>query len=106
MSDIESQLDPNSTAVSQNADAMCAVVEELRAIEHRVIETTWGKEECYHKQGLMPPIERLAHLLDAGAQFFNLIDYLQEGDNDGSRAGGNTLSAMDIQMEPSVLLSS
>jgi len=54
----------------------------------------------------MPPRERLAHLLDAGAQFFNLIDYLQEGDNDGSRAGGNTLSAMDIQMEPSVLLSS
>jgi geranyl-CoA carboxylase beta subunit len=97
MTVIESQLDANSASFKNNAKVMASAVEEFRAIERRVIEAAQAKETRYRKRGLMPPRERLAHLLDAGAPFLELstlCGYLQEDDKDGSGAGGNTIAGI------------
>jgi geranyl-CoA carboxylase beta subunit len=97
MTVINSQIDPNSAPFKKNAEAMGSAVEEFRDIERRVIEAAQAKEERYRKRGLMPPRERLAHLLDAGAPFLELstlCGYLQEEDKDGSGAGGNTIAGI------------
>ncbi len=97
MSVIESQLDTNSAVFRKNAESMSAAVNEFRDIERRVIEAAQSKEARYRKRGLMPPRERLAHLLDAGAPFLELstlCGYLQEDDKDGSGAGGNTIAGI------------
>ncbi len=97
MSVIESQLDINSADFKRNVEVMADAVEEFRSVERRVIDATKGKEARYRKRGLMPPRERLAHLLDAGAPFLELstlCGYLQEDDKDGSAAGGNTIAGI------------
>ena len=97
MTVIASQLDSNSADFKQNAEVMASAVEEFRSIERRVIEAAQAKEERYRQRGLMPPRERLAHLLDAGAPFLELstlCGYLQEDDKDGSGAGGNTIAGI------------
>ncbi|MFT4635911.1 MAG: geranyl-CoA carboxylase beta subunit [Chitinophagales bacterium] len=97
MTVIESKLDTNSVAFKKNAEIMGSAVEEFRNIERRVIEAAQAKEERYRKRGLMPPRERLSHLLDAGAPFLELstlCGYLQEDDKDGSGAGGNTIAGI------------
>ena len=97
MTILESQIDTNSVEFVANATLMTAAVEEFRGIERRVIETAKGKEQRYRDKGLMPPRERLTHLLDAGAPFLELstlCGYLQEEDKDGSGAGGNTIAGI------------
>ena len=97
MSKITTALDPNSESFKHNADVMRTAVEEFRGIERRVIETAQGKEQRYRDKGLLPPRERLSHLLDAGAPFLELstlCGYLQEDDKDGSGAGGNSITGI------------
>jgi geranyl-CoA carboxylase beta subunit len=97
MTVIESQLETNSVTFKKNAEVMNAAVTEFRTIERRVIDAAQAKEERYRKRGLMSPRERLAHLLDAGAPFMELstlCGYLEEGDKDGSSAGGNTIAGI------------
>lgn len=97
MTIIESQLNPNSAEFQTNASAMAAAIEEFRTVERRVIEAAKAKEQRYRKMGLLPPRDRLAHLLDKGAPFLELstlCGYLQEEDRDGSAAGGGFIAAI------------
>lgn len=97
MTIIESQLDINSDSYKSNARVMEEAVEEFRAIEKRVADTASAKEARYRKRGLLPPKARLSHLLDAGAPFLELstlCGYLQEGDRDGSDAGGHMIGGL------------
>ena len=97
MAIIQSQIEPQSTEFKANAEAMLAGVEEFRGIERKVIDTAKGKELRYRKRGLLPPRERLAHLLDNGVPFLELATlcgYLQEKDTDGSSAGGSCIAGI------------
>ena len=97
MTIIESQIDTNSNEFKANSTLMLSAVDEFRGIERRVIETAKTKEERYRKRGLLPPRERLTHLLDKGAPFLELstlCGYLQEDDTDGSFAGGNLIAGI------------
>lgn len=94
MSKIESKIDINSKEFQENQQLMLAAVDEFRSIERGVIKAAEKKEPRYRKRGLLPPRERLSHLLDAGAPFLELstlCGYLQEGDTDGSGAGANLI---------------
>ncbi|HAU68181.1 MAG TPA: acetyl-CoA carboxylase carboxyltransferase subunit [Gammaproteobacteria bacterium] len=97
MAIIQTQIDTNSAEYQQNSEAMSVAVDEARTIERRVIELARSKEERYKQRGLLVPRERLTHLLDRGAPFLEmstLCGYLQEGDKDGSAAGGSCLTGL------------
>ena len=93
MAKLVSELDTSSAQYQQNANVMLAAVEEVREIERRVIEAARSKEARYRQRGLLPPRQRLTHLLDRGAPFLELstlCGYMQEEDQDGSAAGGSS----------------
>ena len=97
MAVFHTQLDSHSEAFKQNADVMHAGVSEIRAIETRVIQLADDKAPRYIKRGLIPPRDRLSRLLDPGAPFLelsSLCGYMQEGDTDGSAAGGGVIAGI------------
>ncbi len=97
MTTFKSKLDISSESFQRNEKAMVEAISEFRAIEKRVADTAKAKEARYRKRGLLSPKERLGHLLDAGAPFLELstlCGYLQEGDKDGSDAGGHMIGGL------------
>jgi len=92
-----SQLDEQSDSFKQNAELMHSAVSEFRDIETRVIQLAEEKAPRYIKRGLLPPRERLSRLLDPGGPFLELstlCGYMQEGDTDGSAAGGGVIAGI------------
>jgi geranyl-CoA carboxylase beta subunit len=97
MAVIESQIDTQSDQFKANTESMLASTEEFRGIERNVIEAAKVKYPRYIKRGFIPPRERLSLLLDAGAPFMELstlCGYKQEGDMDGSAAGGSCIAGI------------
>jgi len=97
MATFESQLDTQSAEFQRNREVMLAAVEEFRTIERKVIDTAESKAQRYVDRGYLPPRERLARLLDPGMPFLELstlCGYLQDGDQDGSAAGGSLISGI------------
>ena len=97
MAIFETQIDTQSPSFAANAKLMAEAVEEFRGIERRVIEAAAAKAPRYIKKGLLPPRDRLRLLLDAGAPFLELstlCGYMQEGDTDGSAAGGGCIGGI------------
>ena len=93
----ESQINSQSAAFQANAKRMIAGVEEVRGIEKQVIDTAEAKVPRYRKRGYISPRERLNLLLDPGAPFlelYTLAGYMQDGDTDGSAAGGTCIAGI------------
>ena len=97
MAILDTEIDTGSAAYKANHAAMKAAVDEFRTIEARVIEAADAKAPRYIAKGLLPPRDRLNLLLDRGAPFLELstlCGYLQEGDKDGSGAGGSCITGI------------
>ncbi|MEH6636063.1 MAG: carboxyl transferase domain-containing protein [Halioglobus sp.] len=97
MATFESQLDTQSAQFRRNAEVMLEAVDEFRAIERQVIDSAEAKAARYVQRGFLPPRERLARLLDPGMPFLELstlCGYLQDGDKDGTAAGGSVISGI------------
>jgi len=97
MATFESQLDTQSAEFQHNREVMLEAVEEFRTIERKVVDTAESKAQRYVDRGYLPPRERLARLLDPGMPFLELstlCGYLQDGDQDGSAAGGSLISGI------------
>lgn len=91
MAIFETEIDTQSVSYQRNRLVMQTAVDEFRDIERNVIEAAEAKTERYIKRGFLPPRDRLRLLLDPGAPFMELstlCGYMQEGDKDGSAAGG------------------
>jgi geranyl-CoA carboxylase beta subunit len=97
MAILESEIDSTGETFNRNAQVMGDAVQEFRDIERKVIDTAAAKVPRYRAKGLIPPRERLAMLLDAGSPFMELstlCGYMQEGDMDGSSAGGSCITGI------------
>ena len=97
MAILESEIDSTAETFNRNAQVMGDAVQEFRDIERKVIDTATAKVPRYRAKGLIPPRERLAMLLDAGSPFMELstlCGYMQEGDMDGSSAGGSCITGI------------
>jgi len=97
MAVIKSRIDTGSDAYSANYALMEEATNAFRTIERQVIDAAEGKAPRYRKRGLLSPRERLGLLLDPGAPFLELstlCGYKQEGDRDGSGAGGSCISGI------------
>lgn len=97
MAMIESAIDTQSESFIANARVMQQAIDEFRGIEQKVIDAANAKAPRYIKKGLLPPRQRLQRLLDPGAPFLELstlCGYMQEGDTDGSGAGGSCIAGI------------
>ena len=97
MAIFESLIDANSDEFKANYASMKEAVDEFRAIERRVIEAAEAKAPRYKKRGYITPRERLSLLLDPGEPFLELstlCGYMQDGDKDGSAAGGSCITGI------------
>ncbi|HYM30732.1 MAG TPA: carboxyl transferase domain-containing protein [Candidatus Cybelea sp.] len=95
---IESRIDPNSAAFRDNRTQMLALIEEFRALETRVRETSNAKRETFRKRGQLLPRERVAMLLDRGAPWLELstLAGYKMHDDDGERGiqGGGGIAGI------------
>jgi geranyl-CoA carboxylase beta subunit len=95
---IESRIDPASDAFQANRAAMLRLIDEFRALEARVRETSNSKKELFEKRGQLLPRERLALLLDKGAPWLELspLAGLSMHDDDGKRdvLGGGLITGI------------
>ena len=97
MATLHSDIDTNSDTFIANAQVMQQAVEEFREIERNVITLAKEKAPRFAQKGLLSPRQRLSLLLDAGQPFLELstlCGYLQEGDKDGSAAGGGVITGI------------
>lgn len=97
MAILQSNIDVKSTSYSNNYAAMEDAVAEFRTIEQNVIQNAQEKAPRYEEKGLLSPRNRLALLLDPNMPFLplsTLCGYLQEGDKDGSAAGGGVIAGI------------
>jgi geranyl-CoA carboxylase beta subunit len=97
MAVIRSKLDTHSHEFHANVNVMVAAIEEFRGIERQVLEAAQAKAPRYVDRGFVSPRDRLTMLLDHGAEFLELSTlcaYKQEGDTDGSAAGGSCISGI------------
>jgi geranyl-CoA carboxylase beta subunit len=83
---IHSKIDPKSDAFQANRHDMLALVEQFRALESRVRETSNAKLPLFQKRGQLTPHQRLAHLLDRGSPFLGIstLAGLNMHDDDGA----------------------
>jgi geranyl-CoA carboxylase beta subunit len=98
MAIIQSKIDPNSQAFRTNQRDMLGLVEQFRALEARVRDTSNQKLPMFQKRGQLTPRQRLAHLLDRGSSFLELstLAGLNMHDDDGAEniMGGGTIAGI------------
>ena len=97
MAVIHSTLNTQSDAFAENAAVMADAVTEFKNIEARVVAQAQEKAPRYEQKGLLSPRDRLSLLLDPDKPFLplaSLCGYMQEGDKDGSAAGGGVIAGI------------
>ncbi|MEQ8748617.1 MAG: hypothetical protein RIC52_02470, partial [Amphiplicatus sp.] len=60
----ESQIDPRSDAFAANRAAHLALIDEFRALERRIVETSARAKKKFDARGQLLPRERVALILD------------------------------------------
>ena len=98
MAIIQSKIDPGSETFAANRRDMLALVENFRALEARVRDTSNQKLPLFQKRGQLTPRQRIAHLLDRGSPFLEIstLAGLNMHDDDGAEniQGGGTIAGI------------
>ncbi len=86
MAVIQSQIETGSESYRQNRADMLALIEQFRALEQRVRDTSNAKLPVFQKRGQLTPRQRIAFLLDRGAPWLELSTLcgLNMHDDDGA----------------------
>ncbi|HTJ94214.1 MAG TPA: carboxyl transferase domain-containing protein [Pararobbsia sp.] len=92
---LESKLNPRSDEFAANADAMRALVDDLRAQTRRASEGGGHAARDKHlARGKMLPRERVAHLLDPGTPFLELSPLAAHGMYHGDAPGAGIVTGI------------
>src|SRR5712671_3120045 len=95
---IDSRIDPASEGFRANRAAMLALIEQFRALEQQVRQTSNAKKDQFAKRGQLLPRERVALLLDRGSPFLELSTLAGLGmhDDDGKEnpLGGGVIDGI------------
>jgi len=109
VSALGSLLNPKSAAFQANARRMTERLDEVRALEAKVIAESEGKREKFEAKGQLLPRERVARLLDRGSGFLELSSLAGLGmhDDDGKKAvlGGGSIVGIGTVASKRVLIS-
>ena len=106
---LASKMDPRSAAFAANAARMQQRLDEVRALEARVVAESASKREKFDKRGQLLPRERVARLIDRGSAFMELSPLAGLGmhDDDGRKSvlGGGSIVGIGIVAGKRVLVS-
>jgi geranyl-CoA carboxylase beta subunit len=95
VSRLSSRLNPRSAAFAANAAAMQARLDEVLALQARVVAESDSKRDKFAQRGQLLPRERVARLIDRGSDFLELSPLAGLGlhDDDGKKAvlGGGSV---------------
>ena len=90
-----SRVTPSSPGFDENRAAIHELVDKLRSLEQRAVDTSMKRAKTFDARGQTPPHERLSRLLDPGMPFLRLhsmANYLFENqDPDTSVPGGSII---------------
>ncbi|WP_371397041.1 acyl-CoA carboxylase subunit beta [Fretibacter rubidus] len=91
----KSKIAPGSDSFQKNRSEMLTMVDELRALEQRAVDTSNKRLPVFEKRGQLSPRERIKRLLDPGMPFlslFNMANYMLDDENpDTSVPGGSNI---------------
>jgi geranyl-CoA carboxylase beta subunit len=97
---LTSKLRPDSPAFAANVARMQARLDEVRALERRVLDESESKRKKFEARGQLVPRERVARLLDRGSDFleFSTLAGLGMHDDDGRRSvmGGGSVVGIGL----------
>lgn len=95
MPQFKSKIATGSESFTQNRKDMLALIEKLRTLEKKAVDTSEKRRPTFEKRGQLTPHERLKRLLDPGMPFlqlYNMANYLVEDTNpDTSIPGGSVI---------------
>jgi len=95
VSALTSAVDPRSAAFGANAQRMRERLDELQALQAKVVAESASKRERFEARGQLLPRERVARLLDRGSTFLELSPLAGLGmhDDDGKKSvlGGGSI---------------
>jgi geranyl-CoA carboxylase beta subunit len=104
-----SRLDPRSPAYAANTLRMQARLDEVRALEAKVVAESASKRKKFDERGQLLPRERVARLLDRGSEFLELSPLAGLGlhDDDGKKSvlGGGSIVGIGTVAGKRVLVS-
>ncbi|MEX0644435.1 MAG: carboxyl transferase domain-containing protein, partial [Parvularculaceae bacterium] len=94
----ETKVDVRSEAFAANRKAHLALIDDFRALERKIVETSARAKKKFDERGQLLPRERVALLLDRGAPFLEistLCGYkMHDDDGDASISGGGGISGV------------
>jgi geranyl-CoA carboxylase beta subunit len=100
MNVLQSSVDASHEGFASNGRQMLALIEQFRALEARVRDTSNALEARFRSRGQLLPRERLARLLDRGSPWLELstLAGLRMHDDDGERnvLGGALVTGIGI----------
>ncbi|MDE2395294.1 MAG: acyl-CoA carboxylase subunit beta [Burkholderiales bacterium] len=106
---LASALDARSPAFAANAKRMQQLLDEVRALEARVVAESASKAARFAERGQLLPRERVARLLDRGSPFLELSPLAGLGmhDDDGKKSvqGGGSIVGIGVVAGKRVLVS-
>src|SRR4051812_20996273 len=106
---LETRLDPRSPAFAANMQRMQQRLDEVRALEAKVVAESASKAAKFEQRGQLLPRERVARLLDRGSDFIELSPLAGLGmhDDDGRKSvlGGGSIVGIGIVAGKRVLVS-
>ncbi|MBC5762926.1 acyl-CoA carboxylase subunit beta [Ramlibacter albus] len=73
MATLQSTVSPSQPDFKRNAKSMQELISQVRALEARTVDRSARSKARFHETGKLLPRERLAHLLDPGTQFLELM---------------------------------
>ena len=109
MTVLSTRLNPRSPAFAANVAAMQARLDEVRALEAKVVAESESKRDKFEKRGQLLPRERVARLIDRGSSFLELSTLAGLGmhDDDGRKSvlGGGSIIGIGQVAGKRVLIS-
>ncbi len=106
---LASRIDPRSPAFVANASRMQQRLDEVLALQARVVAESESKREKFEQRGQLLPRERVARLLDRGSDFLELSPLAGLGlhDDDGRKSvqGGGSIVGIGTVAGKRVLVS-
>jgi len=97
---LTSRIDPRSPAYAANAARMRERLDEVRALEAKVVAESRSKAERFARRGQLLPRERVARLIDRGSEFLELSALAGLGmhDDDGRKSvqGGGAITGIGV----------
>ncbi len=106
---LTSSIEPRSAGFAVNVARMAERLEQVRALEQKVIAESESKRDKFEKRKQLLPRERVARLIDRGSDFLELSSLAGLGmhDDDGKKSvmGGGAIVGIGVVSGKRVLIS-